>query len=132
MTDVHGIAVQGGTFPAMIWHDYMNIAHGSNCDTFPLPTTPVVWAPFYGHYATTGAPGSATGATGATGVAPPTTTPSNGTGGTAPGTTKGYDPRLYASPPQGPPASKTPSPHSHKPGGGSHGGGGSPTSPSHP
>src|SRR3954467_5840259 len=27
MTNVHGISVGGGTFPAEIWHDYMNVAH---------------------------------------------------------------------------------------------------------
>src|SRR4051812_9107834 len=28
MRSVHGISVAGGTFPAQIWHDYMNVAHG--------------------------------------------------------------------------------------------------------
>jgi penicillin-binding protein 1A len=126
MTNVHGISVQGGSFPAQIWHDYMNVAHGSFCGDFPQPTTPVVWAPFYGHYATTGAPGP--------NVTPTPTTPSNGTGGTAPGTYKGYDPRLYSSPPQGAPKTKTPpSPPSNKgPGGGNgngNSGGGSPADP---
>jgi penicillin-binding protein 1A len=126
MTSVHGISVQGGSFPAQIWHDYMNVAHGSFCGDFTQPTTPVVWAPFYGHYATTGAPGP--------NVTPTPTTPSNGTGGTAPGTYKGYDPRLYSSPPQGTPKTKTPpSPPSNKgPGGGNgngNGGGGSPADP---
>ncbi len=92
MTSVHGISVQGGSFPAQIWHDYMSIAHGSFCGDFAQPTTPVVWAPFYGHYATTGAPGPD--------VTTPTK-PNDSTGGTAPGSYKGYDPRLYASPPQG-------------------------------
>jgi penicillin-binding protein 1A len=128
MTNVHGISVQGGSFPAQIWHDYMNIAHGSFCGDFPQPTTPVVWAPFYGHYATTGAPGPTVPTT--------PTTPSNGTGGTAPNTYKGYDPRLYASPPQGSPKTQTPSspsPHNQNPGGGGNGngngGGGSPADP---
>jgi penicillin-binding protein 1A len=128
MTDVHGISVQGGSFPAQIWHDYMMTAHGSFCGDFAQPTTPVVWAPFYGHYATTGAPGP---------QVPTTTTPApnSGTGGTAPGTYKGYDPRLYASPPQGTPKTKTPpsSPPGHTPGGGhgngNGGGGGSPADP---
>jgi penicillin-binding protein 1A len=123
MTSVHGISVQGGTFPAQIWHDYMMVAKGSYCGDFPPPTTPVVWAPFYGHYATTGAPGP---------QVPTTTTPGTGTGGTAPGTYKGYDPRLYASPPQGAPKTSPPSsPHNHTPGGNGHGnsGGGSPADP---
>jgi penicillin-binding protein 1A len=129
MTDVHGISVQGGSFPAMIWHDYMNIAHGSNCDDFPPPTTPVQWAPFYGHYATTGAPGPSTFTPSSSGA------PTTGTGGTSPGTYKGYDPRLYASPPQGPPPgglSPSPQGHGHGGGGGNskgNGGGGSPADP---
>jgi penicillin-binding protein 1A len=122
MTNVHGISVQGGSFPAQIWHDYMMIAKGSYCGDFTPPTTPVVWAPFYGHYATTGAPGP---------QVPTTTTPNPSTGGTAPGTYKGYDPRLYASPPQGAPKTKTP--HNHTPSGGGNGngnsGGGSPADP---
>jgi penicillin-binding protein 1A len=123
MLNVHGMGpMQGGSIPAMIWHDYMNVAKGSYCGDFPPPTTPVVWAPFYGHYATTGAPGP---------QVPTTTTPSPSTGGTAPGTYKGYDPRLYASPPQGAPKTKTP--HNHTPSGGGNGngnsGGGSPADP---
>ena len=58
-------------------------------------------------------------------------TPNPTTGGTAPGTYKGYDPRLYASPPQGTPKTKTP--HNHTPSGGGNGngnsGGGSPADP---
>jgi penicillin-binding protein 1A len=123
MYNVHGISVQGGSFPAQIWHDYMMIAKGSYCGDFTPPTTPVVWAPFYGHYATTGAPGPQVPTTG--------TTPNPSTGGTAPGTYKGYDPRLYASPPQGAP--KTGKPHNHTPSGGGNGngnkGGGSPADP---
>jgi penicillin-binding protein 1A len=131
MTNVHGISVQGGSFPAMIWHDYMNIAKGSYCGDFTLPKTPVVWAPFYGHYATTGATGPSVPTTG---TAPQTP----GTGGTSPGSYKGYDPRLYASPPQGPPSTQTPSqpsPKGQTPGGGhgngngNSGGGGSPADP---
>jgi len=123
MLNVHGMGpMQGGSIPAMIWHDYMNVAKGSYCGDFTPPTTPVVWAPFYGHYATTGAPGP---------QAPTTTTPNPSTGGTAPGTYKGYDPRLYASPPQGTPKTKTP--HNHTPSGGGNGngnsGGGSPADP---
>jgi penicillin-binding protein 1A len=124
MTSVHGISVAGGTFPAQIWHDYMSVAHGSNCDDFTQPTTPVQWAPFYGHYATTGAPGPT--------VTPQTSTPTPGNGGTAPNTYKGYDPRLYASPPQGAPKPKTPSspsPNGNKPSQGNGNGGGSPADP---
>ncbi|HEX6458604.1 MAG TPA: transglycosylase domain-containing protein [Thermoleophilaceae bacterium] len=130
MTNVHGISVQGGSFPAQIWHDYMNVAHGSFCGDFPQPTTPVQWAPFYGHYATTGATGPSYPTTGVPAPSAPST------GGTAPGSYKGYDPRLYASPPQGAPKTQSPSPtpHNHTPGGGNgngngNSGGGSPADP---
>jgi penicillin-binding protein 1A len=122
MRNVHGIQVQGGSFPAQIWHDYMNVAKGSFCGDFPPPTTPVQWAPFFGHYSTSGAPGP-NGRYYA---------PSGGTGGTAPGTYKGYDPRLYAAPPQPAPKTKSP-PAAPKPkdkgGGGDNGAGGSPADP---
>jgi penicillin-binding protein 1A len=131
MLNVHGAGpMQGGSIPAMIWHDYMNVAKGSYCGDFAQPTTPVVWAPFYGHYATTGAPGPQ--------VTPNTpTTTDNGTGGASPHTYKGYDPRLYASPPQGAPKTgkppSSPSPHNQSPSGNGNGngnnGGGSPADP---
>jgi penicillin-binding protein 1A len=122
MNNVHGISVQGGSFPAQIWHDYMMVAKGSYCGDFAQPLTPVVWAPFYGHYATTGAPGP---------QVPSTVSPTpGGTGGTAPGTYKGYDPRLYASPPQGAPQTPQSSPPNHHGGGNGNGnGGGSPADP---
>ncbi|MEA2272436.1 MAG: penicillin-binding protein [Solirubrobacteraceae bacterium] len=56
MTSVHGIQVNGGSFPARIWHDYMAVAKGSDCSDFPQPSTPFVSAPFFGKFATTGAP----------------------------------------------------------------------------
>jgi penicillin-binding protein 1A len=120
MTAVHGIAVAGGTFPAQIWHDYMNVAHGSSCDDFAPPTTPVQWSPFFGHYATTGA-------TGPTGPAGPKDKKPKTNGGAGPN--KGYDPRLYTAPPQ-----KSPSKNKskNKGGGGGNGngaGGGSPADP---
>jgi penicillin-binding protein 1A len=123
MTNVHGISVQGGSFPAMIWHDYMNIAHGNFCGDFAPPTTPVHWAPFYSKYTTTGA-------TGATGPAGPKDKKKSKTNGGA-GPNKGYDPRLYTSPPQ-----KSPSKdkgNKDKGGGGGNGNGagaGSPADPS--
>jgi penicillin-binding protein 1A len=51
MYSVHGIAVAGGTFPAMIWHDFMVIAlQRVGCATFPEPQNPVEWVPFHGTY----------------------------------------------------------------------------------
>jgi penicillin-binding protein 1A len=50
MSSVHGIAVAGGTFPAMIWHDYMETAESTGCEPFPEPRNPVEWIPFHGQY----------------------------------------------------------------------------------
>ncbi len=121
MRDVHGIEVQGGSFPARIWHDYMNVAHGSACDDFPPPTTPFVSSPFFGRYARTGtatskngygygqngygtpaAPGS--GATTPNGGAAPTpgqtTTPNpKATPGGTTGNPNYNNPNLYETPP---------------------------------
>jgi penicillin-binding protein 1A len=90
MNNVHGIAVAGGTFPAEIWHDYMNVAHGSNCDSFPTPTTPAQFTTFNGAHSANGRNSRYYYSGGNGGV-------SNGTGGTG---ANGYPPSLYASPPQ--------------------------------
>ena len=58
MRSVHGISVAGGTFPAAIWHDYMIVAHGDDCESFPHPTEPATFSPFFGKYASTGSSGS--------------------------------------------------------------------------
>jgi penicillin-binding protein 1A len=123
MRSVHGISVAGGTFPAMIWHDFMNVAHRGFCDDFAQPTTPVVFTPFFGKYARGSAP----------------TDPSNPYGvylndktktkdKTKPGDKKKkYDPRLYEAPPQAPPTTTTPAPPSNNGnGGGTTGGGAAP------
>ncbi|HEX2015450.1 MAG TPA: transglycosylase domain-containing protein [Solirubrobacteraceae bacterium] len=46
MTSVHGIQVQGGSLPADIWHDYMTVAHGSDCAAFPAPKESINFSPF--------------------------------------------------------------------------------------
>jgi penicillin-binding protein 1A len=46
MESVHGIRVAGGTFPAQIWHDFMNVAKRKRCNEFATPTQPVTFAPF--------------------------------------------------------------------------------------
>jgi penicillin-binding protein 1A len=57
MRSVHGISVAGGTFPAMIWHDFVVPAlAGSPGLTFPTPTEPAVWLPFHGQWAFYGPP----------------------------------------------------------------------------
>jgi penicillin-binding protein 1A len=51
MTDVHGIQVTGGSFPARIWATFMrnvlsNPAYACPLSDYPLPNNPVVWKPF--------------------------------------------------------------------------------------
>jgi penicillin-binding protein 1A len=51
MLDVHGIAVSGPTFPADIWHLYMEVADGKGPDVpFPQPTTTPTWLPWHGQF----------------------------------------------------------------------------------
>ncbi|HUJ92254.1 MAG TPA: transglycosylase domain-containing protein [Gaiellaceae bacterium] len=87
MLDVHGIAVSGPTFPATIWHLYMETAVGNKPDVpFPPALTQPVWTTWRGQYEYSGAynpPGSTT--TGSTTTASTATTPSTST--TAPATT---------------------------------------------
>jgi len=90
MTDVHGITVFGGTFPAEIWHSlYANA--GVPCDEFHEPEEQIEWAPGYGEYVAP-APGTeaAKKAKGGKG---------NGEAGEelpGQGTVGGYDPNAYA------------------------------------
>jgi len=49
MRGVHGVDVAGGTFPAEIWGNYMNVAKGP-CQNFRRPSEPVRFSPFYGKY----------------------------------------------------------------------------------
>ncbi len=59
MTDVHGIVVFGGTFPAEIWHSLYS-GSGVPCVDIRRPPGNPSWAPFFGQF-TVGAPGSAGG-----------------------------------------------------------------------
>jgi penicillin-binding protein 1A len=107
------ISVAGGTYPAQIWGAYMRQVR-KGCAGFPEPKTPFEASPFFGRYASTGAPGGYTN--GGTGTAPPTTTGAAPTGpggaeapeGTQQNDTPEYDPDLYETPPQGPPQTGTP------------------------
>ena len=49
-----GGPVDGGTFPAQIWGDYMNRVKGSYCGDFAPPKEPFVSSPFFGRYASSG------------------------------------------------------------------------------
>ena len=108
MRSVHGISVAGATFPAGIWHDFMNVAHRGYCSDFPAPTTPFQSSPFYGKYSKQGAPGDNSYNYG--------TSPYLYNGGTQPQTngkkkkSNSYDPRLYEAPPQSAPTTTTPAP----------------------
>jgi penicillin-binding protein 1A len=119
MYSVHGISVAGGTFPAQIWGQYMSSAKGDFCGDFPLPDEPFTSTPFYGKYATTGAPTSTTDSYGTDPYvapaptdpavpetpAPDTPEPPADTGTDGGG---GYDPDLYEAPPQDAPDTQTP------------------------
>ena len=107
MLDVHGIAVSGPTFPAEIWHTYMDTAIGSRPDVpFPPAKTEPVWTSWRGLYEYSGSYGLSTGttattATGATTTAHATTSAPPAT--TAPATTAAAPPpTTTAAPP--PPA----------------------------
>jgi penicillin-binding protein 1A len=91
MTSVHGISVAGGTFPAQIWHDYMNLAHGTFCQDFPPSSSPFQSNPFFGRYASTG--GSRHGGSSNGGAYP-----SQRYHAPSPG--QYNNPNLYAAPPQ--------------------------------
>lgn len=53
MTDVHGIKVAGGTFPAQIWHDYMSVAKGRFCGRFAKPEEKPDLGPYCGRLSVT-------------------------------------------------------------------------------
>jgi penicillin-binding protein 1A len=113
MRSVHGISVAGGTFPAEIWHKFMEVAKGDNCNDFPRPTTAIKWSPFFGKYSTQRSYGSSG-----------TYSYGSGPGDTYGGGYGGYDPRLYE---PAPPASTPPSvqkPNTQKKPGVKRGGGG--------
>jgi len=94
MRSVHGIEVAGGTFPAMIWHDYMNTAHGSFCQDFTPSSQGFNSAPFFGRFAGTGGRHSS-------GSRSSGSTSGGGFGyGTGGGSAPRYNPNYYAAPPQ--------------------------------
>jgi penicillin-binding protein 1A len=100
MRSVHGINVAGGTFPAQIWHDFMAATHGSNCQQFPPPKQRVVFRPFFGRYSKTGTRRDFNYS-----YDVPPGVGDNSAGGED---YRGYDPRLYESPPQGAPRVRPP------------------------
>ena len=91
MRSVHGISVAGGTFPAMIWNKFMQVAKGKNCSDFPQPKSTISWSPFFGKYSKGGADYSVGGQ-------------QYDYGDSTGGGYQGYDPRLYGEPNGSPPA----------------------------
>src|SRR4030095_1901275 len=57
MRSVHGISVAGGTFPAEIWHKFMQVAKGESCNDFKPPSSTIQWSSFFGKYSTQGSYG---------------------------------------------------------------------------
>ena len=69
MTNVHGIAVSGPTFPAQIWHLFMETAIGNRPDVpFPKPKSTPQWTVWRGQYQYSGS--YYTGGASSTGAAP--------------------------------------------------------------
>jgi len=97
MTDVHGIAVSGPTFPAQIWHLFMETAIGNRPDVpFPKPKTTPQWTVWRGQYQYSGSY--------YTGSAPLTTTESTTA---ATHETKTSTPVTTTAPPPPPPPTTT-------------------------
>ncbi|HEX6455307.1 MAG TPA: transglycosylase domain-containing protein [Solirubrobacterales bacterium] len=88
MSDVHGIIVFGGTFPAEIWHALYSNAEVP-CEEFTEPARQISWAPFYGRYARTSPHDNSSLTDSGKG---------SGKGKPPPGTAAvgGYDPNAYA------------------------------------
>ena len=128
MRSVHGISVAGGTFPAAIWGDFMRVAKGDDCNSFPPPETPAEFSGFYGENSASGSSSTSTTPYGApdtgTYVPPGTGTPDDGSTDTGGEGTGDYDPRFYAEPPQeAPPPAPAPAPPSSNGNGGAQGNG---------
>jgi penicillin-binding protein 1A len=95
MLSVHGITVSGPTFPAQIWHLYMDTAIGGRADVpFAPARTDPVWTSWRGQYQYSGA--YSYGYSGSSGSS------SSGSGGT---TTSGTTTAVHATTPA------TPAPH---------------------
>jgi penicillin-binding protein 1A len=129
-TQYFGGPVDGGTFPAEMWGDYMSRIKGNFCGDFEPPKHPFVASPFFGKYAKSGgeligegepgvdsgetetAPGTEpdTGGTGGAGAPEDGDEDTGGDGETTPpdegnGT---FDPDQYESEPQAPPDTQPP------------------------
>jgi penicillin-binding protein 1A len=81
MTSVHGIAVAGGTFPALIWADFMRavVDRDGGSDSFPLPDEPMTWSPFTSDFTRSAAAAAASAANAASSAGSTDETESEGT-----------------------------------------------------
>jgi penicillin-binding protein 1A len=103
MRSVHGISVSGGSFPATIWHLFMEAAlYGTPVTDFPFPKNPAQWSPFQGQYALSGAEPTTT-----TEATESTTTKETPTAPPPPTTTAPPPPTTTAPPPPPPPPTTT-------------------------
>ncbi|MDP9384641.1 MAG: transglycosylase domain-containing protein [Actinomycetota bacterium] len=98
-----GQNVDGGTYPAQIWGEYMRKAKGGYCGGFEKPKQAFQPAPFFGKYSKGGPNTGTNGLNGQPGTGPAPYTGGRGGGGT------GYDPDLYEAPPQEAPEEDGPS-----------------------
>ena len=105
-----GAPVDGGTYPAKIWGEYMKRAKGGFCGDFKQPTDPFVSTPFFGKYSKSRSrtdsfdptqPGTGGG------VSAPESKDDDSAdkGDKAPAPKEEFDPTLYESPPQDTPTS---------------------------
>jgi penicillin-binding protein 1A len=107
-----GRNVDGGTFPADIWGEYMRSIKGSFCGPFRQPKEPFVSKPFFGDYSSNG--GNRLDLSGgeeqdqSTTQDEPTQPPADDNDNQSGGTQ--FDPDQYESPPQEPPKTETPQP----------------------
>jgi penicillin-binding protein 1A len=106
MTNVHGISVTGGSFPAMIWNLFMSAAlDGTPVLDFPLPKEQVVWRPWKGQYQLEG--DTSTTETGTTETGETETEPAT--------TTEPPPPPPTTAPPPPPPTTAPPPPTTEPP-----------------
>lgn len=115
-----GRNIDGGTYPAKIWGDYMKSVVAKGCGEWKKPTEPFHSQPFQGKYAREGAEDDETGSdqpgaqpgTGDTTTPPADDKPENGDNrdggnggdnGNGNDDDAGFDPGAYETPPQGPP-----------------------------
>ncbi|TML85331.1 MAG: penicillin-binding protein [Actinobacteria bacterium] len=110
MLSVHGIAVSGPTFPAQIWHYFMEAAVGHQATLdFPSPSTQPVWIPFRGQYQYSGASGYTSSSSSAP-AAPATTTGAATTSAPPPPTVETVGPATTQQPAPAPTPAPTPVP----------------------